>query len=348
MIVKRQRFFSVHPHKFIKMGKIFYWTIGFVAFILIVSIVGITYFNNMWFKDKPNYLADNSLSQLTHFEWSKGKYGDYIELHDIIKIPVKIKGVTQKLYMQFDTGAPSTVILDRPIESLMEKGLPLKEMTAEEQIFIKGLEFHVGENRIDTEKIKVFSNYGRHIDFSDTTSSYKLGTLGADILDNKITVIDFNKNTIQQFSERPQWMNELPKFQPFSFKGRRLMLPVKIKNKTRSLFYDSGTSAFGLITSKKRYKKYTDKNVEEIRIDANSWGNSLPICHKPCKTPINIGSVDLPLKRISYMDKYTFLQNLMAPFSKIGGWLGNKPFVGHTLILDTQKEEFLVVKKRDA
>jgi hypothetical protein len=35
----------------------------------------------------------------------------------------------------------------------------------------------------------------------------------------------------------------------------------------------------------------------------------------------------------------------MAPFSKIGGWLGNKPFTEYILFLDTKAEEFLVVKE---
>jgi hypothetical protein len=41
---------------------------------------------------------------------------------------------------------------------------------------------------------------------------------------------------------------------------------------------------------------------------------------------------------------YAPLQRFMTPFTRIGGWLGNKPFVDACLILDTQKEEFLVVE----
>jgi hypothetical protein len=35
----------------------------------------------------------------------------------------------------------------------------------------------------------------------------------------------------------------------------------------------------------------------------------------------------------------------MTPFTKIGGWLGNKPFVESTLILDTQKQAFMVIER---
>jgi len=51
----------------------------------------------------------------------------------------------------------------------------------------------------------------------------------------------------------------------------------------------------------------------------------------------------LDLKRISYVDMYTKYQKFIAPFSKIQGWLGNKPFTESILILDTKAEEFVVV-----
>ena len=56
-------------------------------------------------------------------------------------------------------------------------------------------------------------------------------------------------------------MTKLPKFESFDFTGRRIMLPAKIKRKEYELFYDSGCSAFGLITIKKRFDEYTDKNT---------------------------------------------------------------------------------------
>ena len=41
---------------------------------------------------------------------------------------------------------------------------------------------------------------------------------------------------------------------------------------------------------------------------------------------------------------YTAIQPLVTPFAKIGGWLGNQPFSDSVLILDTQKQEFIIVK----
>jgi len=55
--------------------------------------------------------------------------------------------------------------------------------------------------------------------------------------------------------------------------------------------------------------------------------------------------VDLNLKRVSYVDMYSSFQGLLSPFTRIGGWLGNKPFLEYSLIFDIEKEEFVVINK---
>ena len=51
----------------------------------------------------------------------------------------------------------------------------------------------------------------------------------------------------------------------------------------------------------------------------------------------------IPLRRVSYVNMYADLQGFMTPFTSIGGWLGNKPFLDYSLILDAAKEEFVIV-----
>jgi hypothetical protein len=38
------------------------------------------------------------------------------------------------------------------------------------------------------------------------------------------------------------------------------------------------------------------------------------------------------------------MQPFISPFTRIGGFLGNLPFVEITLILDTKTEEFLIIE----
>ncbi len=121
------------------------------------------------------------------------------------------------------------------------------------------------------------------------------------------------------------------------------MLPVLLGDKEIELLYDSGSSAFGLITSKQRYDDNTDPEVKEIRYDANRFGDKMPVFHKNTDHTFLMSNVNLNLTRISYVGQYAEFQKYLSPFTRIGGWLGNLPFTESVLILDMKKEEFVVV-----
>ena len=151
----------------------------------------------------------------------------------------------------------------------------------------------------------MLEDYGKAFDISDTTTMFNIGTIGADLIVDKITMIDFKNQVIELYEERPEWMSSLATFVPFDFKGRRCILPATIDGKDMELFYDSGSSSFGLITSKNRYDKYTDEQIEEIQFDANSWGSTIPIRHKSTNMAFSIGGSELNLRKVSYVEMYT-------------------------------------------
>jgi len=311
--------------------------------LAIIAAFGVRHFNNLWFVEKSINLTYTTDYKPINFRWSGNKYSNYVEPHEAILIHVKIEGFAQKFHVQFDTGAPSTIIYGNPLKSLQALNPSLKDTVKNDKRLLQRLEFTLGGSHVNATMIEVLEGYGRFFGSGDTIKSIKLATIGADFLFNRVTSIDFKNKTIQLHNQRPDWMATLPKFKPFSFEGRRFMLPAKINGKKINLLYDSGCSAFGLITSKNRYDDYTDKNEKEITYEGNRFGESLTIHHKKSKANIEIGNANLDLKRISYVNIYADFQGFLAPFSKIGGWLGNKPFIESTLILDTQKEEFIVI-----
>lgn len=326
------------------LKKIGYVVLGLILLLIFLGTIGVKRFNNQWFKETPNYLSYSGEWRPINFDWVEGTYGDIQEPHDIIKVIVRIEGFPYKLYMQFDTGAPSTVLYQNPLESLQDFGLQLEQITTDDKAYIKDFNFQIGQNNLKADLIRVVENYGQQITQNDTITPIKIGTIGTDLLDGKISAIDFKKQRISLFEDRPRWMGNLPAFVPFEFKGRRLLLPAAFESKKIKLFYDSGSSAFGLITSKAQYQKLTDPSVPEICYEANSWGNSIPICHKMTEKKFVIGKKELPLKRISYVDRYATFQSWLSPFTPIGGWLGNKAFTESILILDTKKQEFIIIE----
>jgi len=332
-----------------KISKKLLKRIGYIFLVLLILIgvagfIGIRKFNNSFFKEKPNYLEYTSESKPIHFDWAGDSIGGIYEAHAAMIIPIKIEGLSHRFYTQLDTGSPHSFIYRNALKSLRAIGLDIKEVVKDKVRYVENLDFILGDNHIKASMIMIYPNYGNSFDKNDTISSIGIGTIGSDFIANRITAIDFKNQKIQLFDKRPKWISSLSGFKPFDFSGRRIMLPVTLDNKNYEFLYDSGTSAFGLITIKSRFDKYTEESTKQVNYDAKSWENSIPIRSKLTDKQFNIGSANIKLKRVSYVDMYTITQPLIIPFTRIGGWLGNQPFTQSTLILDTKTEEFIVVK----
>ncbi len=328
--------------------KIGYTLLTILVLFIIVGFIGIRKFNKALFTEKPNYLEYTSEAKPIHFEWVNDSIGDLYEPKTALIIPLKIDSFSNNFYFQFDTGSPYSFIYENGLKSLKEAGLNFKEVIKKENRYIESLSFTLGGNHIKASMILILENYGTSFNKNDTISKISIGTIGSDFMDQRITAIDFKNQNLQFYNERPQWMASISGFKPFDFKGRRFMLPATINGKELELFYDSGCSAFGLITAKNRFDNYTDINTKEIKYEGNRWGDQLPIHHKKSDKMIKTGNAILELRRISYVDMYTKYQKFMTPFTRVGGWLGNLPFVESTLILDTKKEEFIILKSTNS
>ncbi len=324
--------------------KIGYTLLVLLAIIIIAGWIGIRKFNTVLFKEKSNYLEYTSESKPIHFDWAGDSIGGIYESQAAVIIPLKIEGLAHHFYMQFDTGAYDSYIYENDLKSLRAIGLDIKEVVIDNARYVEHLDFTLDDNHIKASMIKIYPNYGHTFDKNDTIRRIGIGTIGSDFIVNRITTIDFKNQNIQLYNKRPEWISALSGFKSFDFTGRRIMLPVTLDTKDYEFLYDSGCSAFGLITIKSRFDKYTKEITKEVNYDAKSWESSIPIRSKLTDKLFSIGNANLNLKRVSYVDMYTITQPLITPFTRIGGWLGNQPFTESTLILDTKTEEFIVVK----
>ncbi len=296
-----------------------------------------------FFRETPTHFKQNVDGQKIQFIYAKGKNGDQIEPHEAILIPVQVPGMKHKFYWQFDTGAPQSVFYQRALESMENLGFPLERLVKDSMALVSQFNMMHHEIPMTFEGIKLYYNYGQHFTVSDTTQRLKLGTIGGDYYHDKVLIINFKEQYIQTYRNPPNWITELNGFESFIYEGRRMLLPAHVHDQDLHLFYDSGSSAFGLITTKNRYKRHTDRSDPEVTFDANSWGKKIPIHNKSTDQKIIIGGQTLDLRRMSYVGMYGALQRFVTPFTRIGGWLGNKPFLDHVMIIDTRNKRFIVV-----
>lgn len=315
-----------------------------ISILIVVGFIAIKKFNKALFQEKSNYLTYSFEPKPIHFDWVNDSIGGHYETQTAMIIPLQIKGLAHRFYMQFDTGSPHSYVYEKDLNSLKALGLNTTEIVKDGASYVEKLELMLGGNRVQIAMIKILKGYGHRFDNSDTIPNIGIGTIGSDFLANHITSIDFKNQEIAFYNNRPEWMSSLSAFNPFSFKGRRIMLPTAIDNVEFEFLYDSGCSAFGLITTKNRYQKYSEEITNEIPYDANSWGKGISMRSKKTDKIFTIGNTDLSLNRVTYVDMYTVLQRFVTPFTRVGGWLGNQPFIESTLILDAKKEEFIVLK----
>jgi uncharacterized protein YbcI len=107
--------------------------------------------------------------------------------------------------------------------------------------------FYLGNTKVASDKFRIIDNG----ESSDKNDSLKIiGTLGADILEDRKTSINFRENNIVfNLTDTPVGFGKY--LTDFTFKKRHIIIPALLKGNKEKFLYDSGTSAYELLTSKK-------------------------------------------------------------------------------------------------
>lgn len=321
--------------------RILYGLLGLTVLAVAGVFGGLAYFKHTWFRDQPNTLTIEGELQPVPIKWS----ADENDPHAFLLIPVSIPGFDNTFHMQFDTGAPQTFLNSGALESLMERGYEVELFKEEKRTYFREFKVNVGGNKVILKPGWVRGSRGG-INWDNPNAKNVIGTIGSDFLDQRICAIDFAAMQIRLYAERPQTFDKLGTFTAFDFTGRKIVLPVTINGASQNLIYDSGCSAFGLLTSGYYYDRYSDANEPEVTYNANRHGDPVPVHQRTCDLPVKFGETELPLKRISYVNLYAPVQAVVGRFSGFAGFigvLGNEPLTESTLILDAKSDEYLVV-----
>ena len=301
---------------------------AFLAIFVVSSVAGFLYFEKK-FTPPENHLQVEGISDEVPIEWISNESNPNVAL----LLPVKVEGISKKFFMQLDFGSPSTIFYSRSLNSLQARfsTVPYSENDRE----IVSLKFHLGQMEISSDKFKVI-DFGEEIDWEQKGMNI-IGTIGTDLLERRLTTIDFKMNYCSFSNSR-----SLSGFKAFDFKKRKLLFPAKIGGERLKLLYDSGTSGYELITSQDEWNKYRLKNTNIELENGNSWGNKLTVILAPAKADVHIGGARLNLSEVTYIEGTSQIQNILMKLSGMQGMIGNKLFLNHTLIIDCKNEKFKV------
>ena len=299
----------------------------FLASIVLFLFGGYLYFRHK-FSPPENYLKVSGIAENIPVKWISSNENP----HSALLLPIKIDGINQTFFMQFDSGSSTTVFYKKSLESIAKKFQnQLKIDTKKNEI---SSSFSIGNMKIVSNTFEVL-NYGEEISFDNPNAENSIGTIGTDLLEKRVTVLDF-KNNQCSFIEKIQEND----FSDFEFKKRKILIPSIIENENLKLLYDSGTSGYELITTKEIWQQYRLRNSAVKTEKGNSWGNTLHVYSASAKKKIQFDKLTLNLSEVTYIEGTSDLQKFLMKRSGMQGMIGNKLFLNHKLILDCKNEKF--------
>lgn len=293
-----------------------------VLVFIVLSLIGGYFYFDQKFTPEENYLTVENESDNVPITWlGKDK--------NVLLVPIHFAGDTAKYYVQFDTGSPYTLFYSNSTKN--NKNIFVKMDRAETS-------FNLGNMKISSDKFMIFYNENeRKINDSITI----IGTLGADILENRKTIINFKENFVAfNVSKEPDAFKE--KLLDFKFKKRKIVIEAVIEGKKEKFLYDSGTSAYELLTNKEIWKELKLPKAKVTVEKVQSWENTLISYTAICKNEILFGNKEIPLNEVTYVEGFSKTQYMLMKFSGMTGMLGNKIFLNNCLYIDCTKNKIAI------
>ncbi|UFK97971.1 hypothetical protein [Kaistella faecalis] len=282
--------------------------------ILLSLLSGYFYFDRKFTPDK-NYLHVSNESGTVKIKWEN-------KAKKAMLLPVHFSLDTVTYYMQFDTGSPYTMFYKNSIAGIS------KVATAGDHAESS---FKIGNSIVQSDHFKV-------IDFGNKPGDNAIniiGTIGTDLLENRKTVLNFKDNyVIFNLTSEPK--NFENKTFDFKFKKRKIIIPAVLEGRDEEFLYDSGTSAYQLLTNKDIWEKLKLKNSKIITEKGRSWNNLLTTYTAETEKDIIFKNTKIPLSTMTYVEGYSKSQYYLMKFSGMSGMLGNEIFLQKQIYFDAK------------
>lgn len=288
----------------------------------------------------PNQLVLPPTDQRVPFTWQGDSLGTTWNPHAAQLIPVKLKDCPRVFYMQFDLGSPSTILYKNKLRDIAAK-YPKTLSWNDSLKKIENFLFTTGNTKVLANEIALIT-LGKPIDWNKNGMEV-IGTIGADFIENRIVIINYPEKFILLSNDSTHTAG-LP-LSDFIFARRAILLPAMLRGKMLMLYFDTGSSAFELLTSKETAISLAAPGGAATQYPVKSWNNTLIANTLATSDSITIGQHNIPLGAATYIDNVT--QTTINQMLKmgIGGMTGNKLFLDYVLVLDMKNRKFGIKKK---
>lgn len=336
------RFASVlHPALFPVMKTLFKVLLSLLL-VLVLSGIGGYFYLKRKFAPPANQLTIAGLPATGTLRWWADTVARPAVPHAGLLVPIRLRNCPRTCYLQVDTGAPCTVLYAHQLAALSQRYPALGTSLRLRGNVVPEFCFALGSAQVAVGNTKVLLN-GTGKMPADSLAPFIIGSLGTDALEGRVLVLDYAAGRFTLGNEVPANLAARATFAPLAFPERRLLLATALSGAPRQLLFDSGTSAYTLLTSQENWQKMATPGAPARTDTTNSWGKKLLLHTVPTTARLRFGAAEIPLGTVTYMEGMNLMQQTLMRFSGLDGMLGNEPFAGGVLILDVKGGRYGVV-----
>lgn len=290
----------------------------------------------------PNQLILPAKNYTLPLQWLGDSVNGKWDTHAALLIPVKLANCPKQFYMQFDLGSPYSLFYKNKLQAIQLK-YPGAVQLADTADRLINYAFKAGAMPVHAKEISVRHFDSATINWSDKKGIDVIGTLGADLIDNKMVVINYPAKSLYLGETLPATVSKGMQWSDFIFARRSILLPATVNGKSTMLFFDTGSSAFELLTSKETYQSLGVPGASPVTYVVQSWQQPLTAHTIATNDSIGLGLHRLPLRYVTYIENARDSQIEQMRKLGIGGMTGNKLLLHHRLVLDVKHKKFGLV-----
>ena len=263
-------------------------------------------------------------------------------------LPISFDSVSKKLYAQFDLGSDATILYQNNLKSIAEYNYlkidSVTDLNTDRPLFIiKNVGLKIGKINFGKKNVPGFYNYGEPIVEKKNASvaEKSIGTIGADIIQNKLLVINFPDQTISFLDSTNTELENYFSFEKCKIENNRIMVPININGKTFYFMYDTGASLFPMMTTLTNWKGLTNQKNNDT-LSVTNFGNQVTMFGSNSSKSIKIGNNSLSDFAVYYAKDNNF--DDMFEQLKCDGIIGNSFFFNKTICIDYKTKRFGIAR----
>ncbi|MBW3523462.1 hypothetical protein [Chryseobacterium sp. NKUCC03_KSP] len=297
--------------------KILKKTVLAFSIILTLLCLGFYFYFDQKFSPEENYLTVKNESGKVGIKWLG-------ENKNVMLLPVHFQNDPTTYFMQFDTGSPNTLFYENSLAIFKNK----KEIKTQ---------FTIGNTEVSSDRFKIISVSQNN----DKDPIQIIGTIGSDLLDQNKTIINFKEDhVVFNLSKEPENVGNTKL--DLKFKKRKIIIFGILDGKEEQFLYDSGTSAYELLTNKENWEKLKSANSKPFVEKARSWERTLTSYTSRSNHIIKFRKKELLLSEVTYVEGFSKTQYMLMKFSGMTGMLGNKIFLNNSIYIDCKEDKISI------